>query len=187
MSAPCPLSSRMAPLVALLDYAGEDTWQCPAADDFRHFVLLAQRRLLDAIESLESSAFGLADEADQMARTAAAAGGRGARRGIQAANDRTTDELTWSHSSPTTRVVCERWPSGPRRSSGGSTNATATDTGGARRRGHAAHRVARAGYHLDAVVQHRARRHVDDRLGCRRTAVVVRSDRERIPLAHREW
>ncbi len=61
-----------APLVSLLDYAGEDTWQCPAADDFRQCILLAQRRVLDAVESLESSALGLADEADQMARTAAA-------------------------------------------------------------------------------------------------------------------
>ena len=60
-----------SPLPTLLTYAGDDTWQCPAASEFREFVVISQGRILDAINALHANAYGLANEADQMARTAA--------------------------------------------------------------------------------------------------------------------
>ena len=60
-----------SPLVSLLGYAGDDTWQCPAAEEYRADILRAQGKILDAIEALRSNAIGLGNDADQMSRTAA--------------------------------------------------------------------------------------------------------------------
>jgi hypothetical protein len=68
-----------SPLPTLLAYAGDDTWRCPAAAEFRREVLVGQARILDAIERLRADAYGFANDADEMARTAAlVAAGEGA-------------------------------------------------------------------------------------------------------------
>lgn len=61
----------LSPLPDLLSRAGDDTWQSPAAGGFREQVLLGQRMILDAIAALETNAYGLAGEADDLARHAA--------------------------------------------------------------------------------------------------------------------
>ena len=65
-----------SPLPALLQIAGPDTFQCPAADQFREDVLIGQRRVLDAIDTLTASAIGLVADADEMSRAGAAAAER---------------------------------------------------------------------------------------------------------------
>lgn len=60
-----------SPLPDLLAHAGDDTWQCPAAADFREAVLTGQRQVLDAIAALQSNAYGLVGDGDDMQRMAA--------------------------------------------------------------------------------------------------------------------
>jgi hypothetical protein len=62
---------ELAPLVSLLGYAGDDTWQGPAAGDFREVVVFSHGKLLDAIEGLRANALGLGNEGDNMSRSAA--------------------------------------------------------------------------------------------------------------------
>lgn len=60
-----------SPLIAVLDHAGDDTWQCPAAAEFRADVLIEQGNVLDAMDALWTNATGLGNQGDNMARTAA--------------------------------------------------------------------------------------------------------------------
>jgi hypothetical protein len=62
----------LSPLPDLLARAGADTWQCPAAEEFRDQVLTSQGQILDAIADLEANAYGLSNDGDIMAREAAA-------------------------------------------------------------------------------------------------------------------
>jgi hypothetical protein len=59
------LAARLtdAPLFRLHDYAGEDTWQCPAAVAFGQDVSTHQGSLLQAIDDLLANANALADDA----------------------------------------------------------------------------------------------------------------------------
>ena len=61
-----------SPLPRLLSNAGADTWQSPAAEEFREHVLVGQAHVLDAIACLEANASGLTGHGDGMAREAAA-------------------------------------------------------------------------------------------------------------------
>jgi hypothetical protein len=62
---------EVAKLVDALDSAGDDTWQCPAADAFRQEVLIEQGNVLAAIEALRTNAYGLGHQGDNMSRRAA--------------------------------------------------------------------------------------------------------------------
>jgi hypothetical protein len=90
---------ELSPLPDLLAKAGADTWQCPAAEDFREQVLIFQGQILDAIATLEANAYRLTGDGDEMTREAAveaerrrraaeaaAAGQRGRERGARVAD-----------------------------------------------------------------------------------------------------
>jgi hypothetical protein len=62
----------LSPLPDLLARAGADTWQSPAAAEFREQVLISQGQILDAIADLEKNAYGLTNDGDHMSREAAA-------------------------------------------------------------------------------------------------------------------
>jgi hypothetical protein len=62
----------LSPLPDLLARAGAETWQCPAAEEFREQVLIGQAQILDAIADLETNAYGLANDGDHMTREASA-------------------------------------------------------------------------------------------------------------------
>jgi hypothetical protein len=62
----------LSPLPDLLARAGADTWQSPAAEEFREQVLISQGQILDAIADLETNAYGLTNDGDDMTREAAA-------------------------------------------------------------------------------------------------------------------
>ncbi len=64
-----------APLLSLDAYAGADTWQCPAADEFLLCVSHYQSQLLGATENLRWQAVVLERQADEheAAETAAVA------------------------------------------------------------------------------------------------------------------
>ena len=65
-----------SPLPALLQLAGPDTFQCPAAEQFRDDLLMGQRRVLDAIDTLNANIVGLIADGDEMSRAGAAAAER---------------------------------------------------------------------------------------------------------------